>query len=244
MKQRNESNRRKKNVTSKPSRGDFGKSRTSGKPRSELKSNKATAMKLRVIGGDMRGRHIYYHGEAFTRPMKDSVRENLFNILGRAVRGAIAFDLFAGTGALAIESLSRGAVEAVAIEQSNRAAGHIRETAKTLDIESKLKVLVGDAFRWSETLLVAPEDPDDPKIGVPWIVFLSPPYVMWEEELEKLNAVISQVLRQAPPGSVLVAETEDTFDATRLPPGEWDIRVYSNVQLAFIEPATQCGLKC
>jgi len=204
---------------------------------------KVTPTKLRVIGGDMRGRPIVYHGEDFTRPMKDNIRENLFNILGRAVRGAICFDMFAGTGALAIESLSRGAISAVAIEQSNRAASYIRKTTESLSIEAKVKILVGDAFRWSEQVLIPPADPDDPSIGVPWIVFLCPPYILWEEELEKLNQIIDRVLTHAPPGSVLVVETEKKFDMETLPKGDWDVRVYGNTQLGFIEPAMTCGLR-
>ncbi|TWU33315.1 RsmD family RNA methyltransferase [Novipirellula artificiosorum] len=234
MSQRNESNRAKKR-SPRPARG---------KQDGGAKSSKgAKPTKLRVIGGDMRGRPIVYHGEVFTRPMKDNIRENLFNILGRAVRGSIAFDLFAGTGALAIESISRGAVQAVAIEQSNRAAGFIRQTSESLDIESKLKILVGDAFRWSEQLLRAAEDPEDPMVGVPWIVFLCPPYALWEEELDQLNQIIERVLQNAPPGSVLVAEAEKKFEIERLPKGDWDIRVYGGTQLAFIEPATTCGLR-
>ncbi|TWT83017.1 Ribosomal RNA small subunit methyltransferase D [Planctomycetes bacterium CA13] len=226
---RNESSKRKPRQAAKQS-----------KPKSR---EKAKPTKLRVIGGDMRGRPIVYHGEEFTRPMKDNIRENLFNILGRAVRGAICFDMFAGTGALAIESISRGASNAIAIEQSNRAARYIRQTTESLDIESKVKILVGDAFRWAEIVLAPPEDPDDPMIGVPWIVYLCPPYILWEEELDKLNQIIERVLRFAPPGSVLVAEAEKKFDIEQLPKGNWDVRVYGGTQLAFIEPAMTCGLR-
>ncbi len=229
---------------SKPQKPSKRPRRNAGASKSELRSDKVKPTKLRVIGGDMRGRLIHYHGEIFTRPMKDNIRENLFNILGRAVRGAIAFDLFAGTGALAIESISRGAVSAFAIEHSSRAAGYIRTTTESLGIDEKVKVLVGDAFRWSETLLTTPEDPDDPNFGTPWIVFLSPPYAMWNEELDKLNEVIVRVLQYAPPGSVLVAETDNTFDVSKFPQGDWDIRNYGIVQLAFIEPGQTCGLRC
>ena len=80
--------------------------REAGKPKCAAK---VRPLSLRIIGGDMRGRTVHYHGAAFTRPMKDSVRESLFNIVGIATKGAICFDLFAGTGALAFEALSRGA---------------------------------------------------------------------------------------------------------------------------------------
>ena len=67
----------------------------------------------RIIGGDLRGRWIEFEPSGRTRPMKDRVRETLFDLLGIDVRGTIAVDLFAGTGALAFEALSRGAATAV-----------------------------------------------------------------------------------------------------------------------------------
>ncbi|MGB7343488.1 MAG: RsmD family RNA methyltransferase [Pirellulaceae bacterium] len=199
--------------------------------------NRKKPTKLRIIGGDMGGRPIQYHGEEFTRPMKDNIRENLFNILGRAMKGAIAFDMFAGTAALAFESISRGASKAIAIEQSRLAIGYIQKTIESLPIDGRLKVLQGDAFRIGTDLLGPPDD------DVAWIVFLCPPYVLWEEQTEQLNSLIRSFMRHAPPGSILVAETEKVFDHEKLPPGEWDLREYGGTRLAFIEPVMQCGLK-
>ena len=118
---------------------------------------KAQIAKLRIIGGQMRGRTIQYHGAEFTRPMKDNIRENLFNILGPAVRNTICYDLFSGTGALAFESISRGASKAVAVEQSRHAVGFIRKTAEQLDISDRFQVLQGNAFRLSSELLGPPD---------------------------------------------------------------------------------------
>ena len=185
----------------------------------------------------MRGRTILYHGAEFTRPMKDNIRENLFNILGRAVRGAICFDFFAGTGALAFESLSRGASSVVMVEQNRNAVRYINQTAETLDVVSRVRVITGDAFRLAGQLLAPPQD------DTPWIVFLCPPYVLWQNSLEDLNRMIQLTLNNAPPGSVLVAETEQSFAADRLPAGDWDLREYGGTRLAFIEPAMRCGLQ-
>ncbi len=204
---------------------------TTGRP-----TRPAKATKLRIIGGDMRGRTILYHGAEFTRPMKDNIRENLFNILGRAVRGAICFDLFAGTGAMAFESLSRGASSAVMVEQNRQATGFIHQTADSLDVGSRIKVLQGDTFRIASNLLAPPED------DTPWIVFLCPPYVLWQESLDEMNRIIQLTLDNAPPGSVLVAETEKSFETEKLPAGDWDFREYGGTRLAFIEPAMRCGM--
>lgn len=193
--------------------------------------------RLRIIGGQLRGRSIDYHGADFTRPMKDNVRENVFNILGRAVRGAICYDLFAGTGAMAFETLSRGASRAVMIEQHRQAARFIRRTVESLDLGSRCEVIIGDTFRVAGPLLGPPQD------DTPWIVFLCPPYALWHQSLPSLSRIIQTTLDNAPPGSVLVAETEKSFDASQLPGSDWDIRVYGGTQLAFIEPAMQCGLR-
>ncbi|QDT12786.1 RsmD family RNA methyltransferase [Planctomycetes bacterium K23_9] len=222
---------KKKKPNRKPPKKHFSSGAGRRKPDAKTKPTK-----LRIIGGEMGGRPIVYHGEEFTRPMKDNIRENLFNILGRAMKGAIAFDLFAGTAALAFESISRGANQAIAIEQSRRAIDFIQKTVDSLPIDGRLKILQGDAFRLGTDLLGPPDD------DTAWIVFLCPPYILWEEQTEQLNGLIQKFMRHAPPGSVLVAETEKTFDHDKLPPGEWDLREYGGTRLAFIEPVMQCGL--
>ncbi|WP_146391208.1 RsmD family RNA methyltransferase [Allorhodopirellula solitaria] len=212
------------------------KSNSRTKPKGTAKPK---ATKLRIIGGDMGGRTVTYHGEEFTRPMRDSVRENLFNILGRGIRGTTAFDLFAGTGVLAFEAISRGAVRAVAVEPVRKAAEQIRKTVDHLDLESKFTLVQGDAFAVANRLLQCSGEDD-----TPWVVFLSPPYRFWTdpEMFPKLSAIIRRVQSHAPPGSILVAETDHTFDTDRLPPGDWDVRVYGITRLAFIEPGNHCGL--
>lgn len=196
----------------------------------------AKPTKLRVIGGDMRGRIIHYHGEQFTRPMKDNIRENLFNILGPAIKGKICFDLFAGTGALAFESISRGASKAFAIERSKKALSYIENTAGEFGCESRLNVLFGDAFRLGPELLGPPD------VETPWVVFLCPPYALWTESLESMNRLIRCFMSHAPPGSHLVAETEKSFDQEKLFKTTWDVREYGGTRLAFAEPEMRCGL--
>jgi len=218
------------------------RSRPGGKASANAKSKpgvKTKPTKLRIIGGDMGGRTVAYHGEEFTRPMRDSVRENLFNILGRGVRGTTAFDLFAGTGVLAFEALSRGASAAVAVEPMHTAAIQIQQTVTDLDLESKFTLLTADAFVVADRLFVSSEGDD-----TPWVVFLSPPYRFWTdtETYPKLAAIIRRVQTHAPPGSILVAETDQTFDIETLPLGDWDVRTYGITQLAFIEPGNHCGL--
>ena len=184
----------------------------------------------------MGGRIIHYHGEEFTRPMKDNIRENLFNILGKAVKGTVCFDLFSGTGALAFESISRGATRAIAIERSRKAIPFIEKTANEFGCEDQMKILFGDAFRLGPELLGPAND------EIPWIVFLCPPYILWTESLERLNRLIRSFMCHAPPGSILVAETEKQFEHEKLYTAKWDLREYGGTRLAFVEPEMRCGL--
>lgn len=198
-------------------------------------------VKLRVISGELRGRPIPYHGDDLTRPMKDKTREALFNILGKCVKGTIAIDLFAGTGALAIESISRGSTSAIAIEQNTRAADTIRQTAVSLGIEEKLQVITGDAFRVASTIvgLVGIDDPET--MPPPQIVYVCPPYAMWEIESDRLLQIVRIAVDRCPIGSWIVIETERWFDLETLPGTDWDIRTYGNTVLGFYRPALICG---
>jgi 16S rRNA (guanine966-N2)-methyltransferase len=90
-----------------------------GRDLNQWKTNRpaATSGKLRIVGGKYRGRQIAYSGDPVTRPMKDFTREALFNLVGGWVSGKACFDLFAGTGAVGIEALSRGAERAIMVER-------------------------------------------------------------------------------------------------------------------------------
>lgn len=227
-----------------------------GRDTAPTKPAKIKPTKLRIIGGQMRGRGVMYLGDRSTRPMKDSIRETVFNILGQSVKGTVAIDLFAGTGILAIESLSRGSVHAIAIEKSGTAAKSIRNSADNIGIGSELDVLTGDAFRIGpqrmrerqEALDVEAANPDSANLdsanldskksetaGAPWIVYFCPPYSMWLEMPDKMFELIRAAATHAPPGSQLVVETDKFFDPETLPLEPWDIRRKGNVTLAFLE---------
>src|SRR5580765_2281065 len=104
---------------------------------------------LRIIGGSLRGRKLQYSGDIRTRPMKDRVREAVFNLLGPGVAGSHAIDLFAGTGALGLEALSRGAARAIFIERHLPTLKLIEENAKSLGVADRAEFVFGDAFHWT-----------------------------------------------------------------------------------------------
>ena len=185
---------------------------------------------LRVIGGDLRRRGVTYNGDRATRPMKDSVRENLFNILGKGVQGTIAWDLFAGTGILAIEAISRGALRAVAIDASRGCTSSIRQSCDALGISDRVEILQGDTFRLTATR--AQYTPPERRT-----VFCCPPYQLWETERESLVKLLETISQGATPGSLIVSELERKTDPEFLPGGPWDVRHYGNVTLAVKEIA-------
>lgn len=119
---------------------------------------------LRIIGGQWRGRRLTIADVPDLRPSGDRVRETLFNWLQAEIPAARCLDLFAGSGALGLEALSRGAAEVVMVEHDGRAAARIREYLQTLACDAG-QVLQADAFGF----LATPARPFD-------VVFLDPPY--------------------------------------------------------------------
>ena len=186
--------------------------------------------KLRIAGGDLRGRNVTYHGADFTRPMKDVVRESVFNVLGASIRGAVAVDLFSGTGILAVEAVSRGAASAIAVEAVAKAGLEIKKSVEKLGVADRIRVVIADAFRVHNKLV-----PD--AAGARQVLMVCPPYRMWSDPVDRksLIEVIENFTDRSPPGSVLVIETERRFDFSLLPDGDWDERFYGGTRLAFLE---------
>jgi len=119
---------------------------------------------LRIIGGEWRGRRIRFPGKGGVRPTPDRVRETLFNWLAPTVPGSRCLDLFAGSGALGFEALSRGAEFATFIERDRGNAARLRETVALL-APGRAAVVQADALAW----LAGPPAAHD-------IVFLDPPF--------------------------------------------------------------------
>ncbi|KPQ25402.1 MAG: 16S rRNA (guanine(966)-N(2))-methyltransferase RsmD [Halomonas sp. HL-48] len=120
--------------------------------------------KLRIIGGDYRRRQLPVLDRPGLRPTPDRVRETLFNWLGQALYGKAVLDLFAGTGALGIEALSRGAAQVTFVERDRQVAEHISGNLETLNAD-KGQVIAADA----DSFLAQRAAPYD-------VVFLDPPF--------------------------------------------------------------------
>ena len=103
---------------------------------------------MRVIAGKAKGLRLAVVPGETTRPVMDRVKEAVFNILGTSLRGACFLDLFAGTGSVGIEALSRGAAQATFVEREDRAVKVIGANLKTTALGEQARVLRRDVFRF------------------------------------------------------------------------------------------------
>jgi 16S rRNA (guanine966-N2)-methyltransferase len=181
----------------------------------------------RIIGGEFRGRRLDYLPDARTRPMKDRVRESLFDLLGTSVRDSLAIDLFAGTGALGFEAVSRGARRAIFCEIHFPTAATIRRSAATLGITDRVEVRSGDVLLWPRRMPPLPST-------LPWVVFCSPPWSFFQDRRTDTMTLIDTLKAAAPPGSTVVVESDTSFDATFLPDAAaWTSRAMPPAVLHF-----------
>jgi 16S rRNA (guanine(966)-N(2))-methyltransferase RsmD len=134
---------------------------------------------MRVIAGEFRSRQLKSLPGLRTRPTPDRLREALFNILAPEIGGAVFLDAYAGTGAVGIEALSRGARHAIFIESSRSAVSVIRDNLRLLGAERRAEVVTGRVLSY-----LPHRDAD--------IVFLDPPYEHSREYVAALEALASQ----------------------------------------------------
>jgi 16S rRNA (guanine966-N2)-methyltransferase len=123
---------------------------------------------MRVIGGERKGRRLLVPKGQAVRPTAARVKESLFNILPHDFSGMKVLDLFAGTGNLSIEALSRGAAKAVLVDASRRSATTIRENLRRLGLTARTELWVAPAPRALKSLAKRGEIFD--------MIFLDPPY--------------------------------------------------------------------
>lgn len=123
---------------------------------------------LRVIAGSVKGRRLKTVKGTSTRPTSDRVKESLFNILSSFISDAEILDLFAGTGSLGIEALSRGAASVVFVEKDAAAFSVINQNLETVGLKDKSEIIKGDAFSIINDLAQKDRKFD--------IILLDPPY--------------------------------------------------------------------
>lgn len=164
--------------------------------------------------------------------MKDRTREAVFNLLGHAVEKKHAVDLFAGTGALGLEALSRGAARVTLIERHFPTARVLRQNVQLLQMQSRATVTASDTFYWARQLNA---DATATLRDVPLVVFCSPPYDLYVQQTEEVLQLLRTLWTLALPGSFFVIEADRRFDTNLLPAAEWDIRQYAPAVVAIAE---------
>ncbi len=184
---------------------------------------------MRIVGGRLRGRNLAAPKSQAIRPTSDRLRESVFNILAHAyddpVTGARVLDLFAGTGALAIEAISRGAAFALLIDDGAEARALIRQNVDALGLGAVTRVFRRDATKLGAAHPVEP-------FG---LVFLDPPY------RHGLAAPALASLREGGwllPGALVVVE--EAADADVTPPvgfSEVERRTYDDTVVVFLRTA-------
>lgn len=137
---------------------------------------------MRVIAGVHKGRNIRPVPNKLTRPTTDKVKEALFHMIGPYFEGGMCLDLFAGSGGLGIEALSRGVEQAIFVDKHPKAIATIHENLKTLKLEDQAEVYRTDALR-------ALKAAGKRELKFDW-VFLDPPYgkVSFESLFESLHS--------------------------------------------------------
>jgi 16S rRNA (guanine(966)-N(2))-methyltransferase RsmD len=147
---------------------------------------------MRIIAGTWKGRRLDAPRWEGLRPTSDKLRETLFNIVAPRVPDARVLDVFAGTGAVGLEALSRGAGSAVFVEQDRRAAALIAANVERCGARDRCAIIRGTAEQVLQHAIAG--DPFD-------LVMLDPPYTF-----EPLAAVVSAAARHLAPGGLLILE--------------------------------------
>lgn len=192
-------------------------------------------MGIRVIAGSAKGRRLKLVPGDSTRPVMDRVKEAVFSILGRGVRDALFLDLFAGTGSVGIEALSRGAEQAVFVEMDRLAVRTIQQNLTITGLGDRA------AIRRTDVLALLrqspPADPYD-------YIYVAPPQYrdLWRRTLEALDANPGWV----PEGTVVIVQIDPKeYDETEFKHLEvYDERQYGKTQVIFYrrrETAREAG---
>ncbi|HMK79087.1 MAG TPA: 16S rRNA (guanine(966)-N(2))-methyltransferase RsmD [Xanthobacteraceae bacterium] len=180
---------------------------------------------MRIVGGRLRGRALAAPKSQAIRPTADRLRESLFNILAHAygdpVAGARVLDLFAGTGALALEAISRGAAFALFVDDGAQARALIRQNVEALGLAALTRIFRRDATKLGAAHPLEPFS----------LVFLDPPYGKGLAEQALASARAGGWL--ANDALIVVEEAEGAFKA---PDGfaELERRKYDGTELVFL----------
>ncbi len=181
---------------------------------------------MRVIAGKSKGRKLRRVPGDKTRPISDRVKENLFNILGDWVIDTRWLDLFAGTGQVGIEALSRGADRAIFVDNAHLAIKTIRLNLEATDLNTSAQVIQIEAFRFLDSKFFNPLD----------VIFVAPPQYLglWTRVLAILDKTPESYI--SPEGMIIVQIDPIEYEEVELKGLRlFDQRRYGNTMLCFYE---------
>jgi 16S rRNA (guanine(966)-N(2))-methyltransferase RsmD len=181
---------------------------------------------MRIVGGEARGRPIRAVKGSGTRPTADRVRQSIFDLLGQRMDGFAVLDLYAGTGALALEALSRGAAKAVLIEKDAKAFAVLSQNAHELGFADRCTLLHEDVGRELPRLRGRQFD----------LIFSDPPYATHLAQAT-LAAIAANDL--VAPSARIVLETDRREGAPECPAGLQiaDERSYGDTRIIVVRAA-------
>ena len=184
---------------------------------------------LRIVAGSLRGRKLTCTVNPNLRPTPQMVREALFSILGNAVPDRPFYDVFAGTGVIGLEAVSRGASQGVFVERDFRLIDDLERHLKSFQVGDQTRIIRADVYRWVERWQPPAE---------PLTVFLSPPFADFDSRLDDLQAVVVRLQEKLHPASVLVLQSERGAPLDLPRRAEWDERAYGRnvLQIWVKEP--------
>ena len=187
---------------------------------------------MRIIAGEFRGRRLLPpEGTDVTRPITDRVKQSLFDILSPHLEGARVYDLFAGTGSMGLECLSRGAAHVTFFEADRSAVQRLKKNIAAVGVAGKSEVVAGDLFRWfGENRAAQPAG----------VVFLDPPYRFVTEQPEALRRLAAQVAGHHLADDGIVVFRHDVRDRLELAPlAVADERTYGGMTIEFLRRKTE-----
>ncbi len=188
---------------------------------------------IRIVAGSMRGRKLNCTVNPSLRPTPQMVREALFSILGNAVPDRPFFDVFAGTGVIGIEAISRGATLASFVERDFRLCDELERHLRSFSISHSARLIRADVYRWVERWKPPAE---------PVNVFLSPPFADLENKQDEMLSLIERMQDCLHPDSVLVLQAEKVPLLDRLPQKlKWDERRVWAQSPAFLRHGSAAG---
>ena len=156
---------------------------------------------MRIIAGSYRSRVLAAPPGMDTRPTSDRLRETLFNVLAPRIQGASFLDLYAGSGAVGIEALSRGAVHATFVERSPAALKVLRGNLARLEITSGFRVCAESVRAFLHSAAKAGPKPERHEV-----LFLDPPYDAVQEYAATLTLLGGKAFKILAPGALVIAE--------------------------------------